>query len=129
MNDKYRTAEFKELVGETLSSVEGKVGDEEIIFTTKSGRKFKLYHIQDCCESVLVNDICGDWADLLSLPIVQAEEITETPFYPHSDWRPESFTWTFYKISTRKGTVTIRWWGESNGYYSESVDFEEDKGQ
>ena len=71
-----------------------------------------------------INDVCGDLTDLIGVPLVQAEEATsESPPDDVSapEYEPESQTWTFYKFATIKGSVTIRWLGQSNGYYSESV--------
>ena len=112
----------KELKGKTLAKIEN-AGDE-IIFTTDSGEVYKLFHRQDCCETVSVEDVCGNLNDLIGSPLVEAEEITsnENPEGVHKEWQ-ESFTWTFYKLRTANGAVTIRWYGESNGYYSESVEF------
>ncbi len=123
MNSK---AKFEDLVGQTLARIEGKVGDEVMTFVTTEGRTFRMEHCQDCCENVAIEDICGDIEDLVNSPVVRASEDT-------SEGNPEgvspeyqdSFTWTFYNIATAKGHVTIRWYGESNGYYSETVDFEE----
>lgn len=114
--------ELKKMIGKRFSQVEN-TGDE-ILF---KGSPFscKLYHSQDCCESVQVEDVIGDLSDLEGEPILEAEEVTsnENPEGVVKDYQ-DSFTWTFYKFATIKGRVTIRFYGESNGYYSESVDFE-----
>lgn len=118
--------EIKTLLGKTLTQCTGKVGDDEIIFKTDDGKIYKLYHSQDCCESVSVEDICGELSDLVGSPITQAEENSsnENPAGVTKEYQ-DSFTWTFYRLATAKGQVVIRWYGESNGYYSESVDFDE----
>jgi len=117
---------FEELKGKTLIKITGVVGDEEMVFVCTDGSVYKLYHEQDCCEKVAIEDICGDLADLIGMPILLAEVVTsnENPADAKVDtkWQ-DFFTWTFYKLSTNRGSVTIRWYGESNGYYSESVDF------
>ena len=121
---------FKELVGKTISNVE-LVKDERsniierIYFFTACGKKYHMYHEQNCCEYVVVEDICGDIKDLIGSVVLRAEECEsydETPISSDS-FIDGSNTWTFYHISTAKGTVTIRWHGSSNGYYSERVSF------
>ena len=120
--------ELKELLGKTLASVEGKVGGEEIIFVTTEGKRYRMWHNQDCCEGVTVEDICGELSDLIGSPILQAEESSDANVTPPDVKPPEhqdgSYTWTFYRLGTAKGGVVIRWYGSSNGYYSESVDFD-----
>jgi len=98
--------------------------EEPNSLTFKSfGGIFKLCHEQDCCETVYISEIVGDLNDLKDTPILLAEEVSSSMEEPKpSEWS-ESWTWTFYKFSTIKGHVTIRWLGESNGYYSERVDF------
>ena len=118
--------EFRELVGKTLSTVMCEIGNNEILFETISGDRYKLYHEQNCCENVNVEDIIGDLEDLIGSPLLMAEEVSHRDENPEGIDVPEgqeSFTWTFYKLATIRGSVTIRWYGQSNGYYSESVDF------
>ena len=112
-----------ELIGVTLASV-ANLHDDVLVFTATDGRQWALQHEQDCCESVRIVDVCGDLSDLVDTPILVAEEVSNADFGPPQyDYEPESYTWTFYKFGTIRGSVTVRWLGESNGYYSESVDF------
>lgn len=69
--------DFSELLGKTLIDIHGaEVGGEEIIFTCSDGTKYKMYHEQDCCEDVRIEDICGDINCLLNNPITMAEDIS-----------------------------------------------------
>lgn len=113
-------ADVAELVGKTLASVE--VSNVEVTFVTEDGITYKMYHEQDCCEDVAIEDVVGDWQDLVGSPITMAEEVNFDDPGPQSDY-DESYTWTFYKFATVKGYVDVRWYGTSNGYYSEGVNF------
>lgn len=116
---------INELLGKTLIEIEGAEADsEEIIFTCNDGTRYMMYHEQDCCEWVRIIDICGNINDLIGSPITMAEDVSNLceENEPLSKY-DVSYTWTWYKLATLKGYVTIRWYGESNGYYSEDVDF------
>lgn len=111
------------LVGKIVSKIDQ--SSDELVFTLDNGEKYKFYHSQDCCESVTIDDIAGDLDDLVGSPITKSEESTsgENPEGVTKESQDSSYTWTFYHFATVKGYVTVRWYGESNGYYSEKVDF------
>lgn len=118
-----QVAVFEELLGHTMVKVY--TGHDTLIFTRDDGRMFCLAHQQNCCESVFIESIVGDLSDLVGVPLTQAEEVSmhqEPDALSNGD---ESYTWTFYKFASRKGCVDVRFYGSSNGYYSESVSFSE----
>lgn len=114
------------LRGMTLVKVEGGEGDDVMDLYTEDGRHFQYYHSPDCCEHVRIIDVVGDINDLLGSPLTMAEESSSNDSQPDFESDPyDSFPWTFYKFATVNGCVTVRWLGESNGYYSEEVDLHE----
>lgn len=130
--------QVSELLGKKLVSIDVDDNKETILFKCLDGTEYLMCHDQDCCETVTIEDINGDFEDLIGSPLTMVEEVVsnekteeqlakevkekEEQGDNYYDWN-DSFTWTFYKFATVKGYVTIRWYGESNGYYSESVDF------
>ena len=109
---------FSDLQGRILTRVE-RFGDEEIRFYITEDHYVRMHHNQDCCESVTIEDIVGDLEDLVGTPLLVAEERVSRD---EDDGDYQSVTWTYYSFRTIKGSVDIRWYGTSNGYYSESVD-------
>lgn len=112
---------LKNLIGKTLTEITSLwIGSDGVRFVCPEGT-YAMYHSQDCCETVEIEDISGDVTDLIGSPILVAEcrESGECP--EGSESHDDSNTWTFFTFRTLKGTVDIRWHGSSNGYYSESV--------
>ena len=113
--------EFGELQGKTLIEVRCSVDDGDVLWFVTDGGTYKMYHQEDCCEYVRLEDVVGSLVALFGAHITVAEETSK---HAGPGKGGESETWTFYKLQTPQGDVTLRWLGESNGYYSESVDIE-----
>ena len=120
--NKMKFVEMGIFKGRVLSKVTVSEDKETITFICDDQAKIVMSHDQDCCECVWVDDICGDLSDLLGTPVLMSEESSTPDEDRFSGGASDGETWTFYKLGTKKGSVTIRWCGASNGYYSESVD-------
>ena len=113
---------FKNMLGEVMTEVSA---PDDMVFKSVDGKVFRFTHYQDCCENVSIEDIAGDLNDLVGSPLLVAEQVSNLDdFKPREEH--ESATWTFYKFATINGSVTVRWLGVSNGYYSESVSYVEE---
>lgn len=96
--------------------------DDEIVFKFTDGTSVKFYHNQDCCESVTIDDINGDFEDLVGQVLLVAEEREGE----YIDAGYEVVEWTFYTFRSIKGSVDVKWYGSSNGYYSTAVHIKKD---
>ena len=112
---------IEDMVGKVFTSVTQ--DDITMVFANET-EIFRFLHWQDCCESVYIESIVGELSDLVDEPLLIAEEVSGEIPEPKEGEYIDSGTWTFYKFATRKGYVDVRWLGESNGYYSESVNLE-----
>lgn len=124
MSDFYN-GDLSTLIGKTMRAVT-QHGTESISFEAETGERWEMYYQPDGGASCSIEDVVGDLQSLVGAPIVVAEVVTNSdnpkPAKP-AEYTDESFTWTFYKFATIKGYVTIRWYGSSNGYYSETASF------
>ena len=114
---------FEDLQGRILCKVE-QLGDDELRFYLSGDHYVRLHHNQDCCESVTIEDIVGDLDDLIGTPLLVVEERVSQNEDGTEEQYCDSYTWTYYSFRTIKGSVDIRWYGSSNGYYSERVNID-----
>ena len=116
-----RHVEFSDLVGEVLDTVDIDREENQILLTTRSGRRFMVYHEQDCCETVAISGQDGSFDNLIGKPIVEARDFAVDT----GDDEIDSQTTTTLVFRADDQTVISRWIGDSNGYYSERVDIAE----
>lgn len=116
--------EIKDLLNKVLESVEITNVDQDcpgqndcVVFTTVNDEIYVMMHMQDCCETVYLESVDNNVDILIGSQILVAEERSNS----NEDSRG-SETWTFYLIGTNEGWCNFRWYGSSNGYYSESVE-------
>lgn len=117
----WKYIDVSSLLGKTLTQCyQGSYDSgDAIYFIVDDNERYVMYHDQDCCEYVTIEDIVGDLQDLIGSPLLEAEESSNSGDV--EEGYGDTFTWTYYKFGTIKGHVNIRWYGSSNGYYSESV--------
>jgi|14_taG_2_1085336.scaffolds.fasta_scaffold06859_1 hypothetical protein len=121
------TSPYSDFIGTTILDVNH--GKNVISFVTDRGT-WVMQHWQDCCEDVYIEDVNGDLSSLIGGQVVVAEARSSglNPDDPEAETYEDFLcVWTFYTIRTTRGDVTIRWYGESNGYYAVDVDFDREE--
>ena len=114
------TAEvYTKFLGTVLTSISGAEKDSEEVVLHSTNQDWIIYHPRDCCEQVWLEDVVGDLSDLIGNPILVAEKVCSEGEYNEGD---DHVTWSYLKLGTIKGVVTFRWYGSSNGWYSEDVE-------
>jgi len=116
-------ANFFELKGQIIEEITGLTeGNDEVVITTNIG-KYRLYHLQDCCEEVLINKVIGNVSDLVGEVIFAEEDAGANDPDWFNDKFYDSHTWTKYVLKTDNASLEFWFLGTSNGYYGESVIF------
>jgi hypothetical protein len=116
-----KRVEIESLEGMTIEAIIINTSKTKMDLIMANDEVYRFMHKQDCCEEVYLADVIGDLADIIGFPLVRCYE-TSNKSSEYINLPLKSFTWTFYTLRTLKGTVTLRWYGHSNGYYSEEVD-------
>lgn len=125
----YNEDALEKLKGQTVVEIDGmKEGSEEVTLKTKEGNTLVLRYEHDCCASCSICQVDGDPMDLLGAKLLMCETVTGASIGVDEDLDEsgndpgeyDSHTWTFVKFASVHGYVTLRWYGSSNGYYSES---------
>lgn len=112
--------DFNVLKGKIIEDVTYIEEESAIYFTTSKNKQYVLMHIDECCEDVDLVDIVGDLYSLVGNKIYLAEKISNSESKPLGRLQT-TYTWTYFKLASRGGYVTLSYYGTSNGHYTEDA--------
>ena len=104
-----------QLKGMTITAVVYSEASDSLLIHLNT-HVLEMIHYQDCCETVYLADVVGSFEDLIGYPLLDASET-----FVDTSSGDISSTASYYNFKTLKSSVQLRWVGESNGYYSETV--------
>lgn len=113
------------MIGKTIKEVYGlNVGSSCVTFVFTDGNIVEMTHCQECCEEVYLEDFDNDESIFKDAILHEFYEmVPDDPKESIAEPRnQDEACWTFYKIRTSKGWITITWFGESNGCYRTEAD-------
>lgn len=108
-----KQVEIEDFVGLTFTKV-----DADGTFYTAE-KKYDMYHSQDCCERVVLDETVGNINDITDEVITDA--FTTDDGAEDDDRSYEYVEYTNFHVVSAKGTVVFRWIGSGNGYYGTGV--------
>ena len=116
-SDYYRQPiSIDQIKGMTITAVIYKESNESLLIHLNT-HVLEMIHHQDCCETVYLTDVVGSFEDLIGYPLL---EVSESIVNAKSS--DVSATASYYNFRTVKASVQLRLLGESNGFYSETID-------
>lgn len=124
-SDNTRNCRVEELAGKTIINLDDSANGD-LRFTMDDGSVYEMGYIPDCCATCDIESGLSDLQAMVGQKLVSVSMDTssERPAdVAKPEYEPESQTWTFYTFRSNEATAQLRWFGESNGYYSESVTF------
>lgn len=122
-NQVMQMTELSDLIGNVFDTVTLNGGAVE--FYNNNKLMFCLHHEQSCCEIVELIDGFDELHLLQNGPIMQSYATYSHDGelkYTENGNSYDNLTWSFYTFSTFYHSVTLRFYGQSNGCYSETVD-------
>jgi hypothetical protein len=130
----YKLDEPEQLIGLTVTSAIAI--NDKLLPSFSCGTTAKFWHRQSCCETVRLIDGEADLPNLIGKKIIGIDKTEDCETVPEneSSYLRDSHTLTILTIIVGdeeidpKNVVQISWFGESNGYYCETVDLTINKG-